>query len=157
MAHKGKQVTRRSVLQMSGGTFAAAGAAAVSGPWSILRLYRHRVQDVRAESFFPYLGEKLVFSRSAGDQNAGATTAELKLANVSPHEGISRIESRISALDGKRRRESFSLLFEQNSGMPLGPGLRQLMHPQFEDFQLFLSPVGMPGRDGTIYLEAVFG
>jgi len=39
----------------------------------------------------------------------------------------------------------------------LGEGLRRLAHADFEDFQLFLSPVGMPGRDGTIYLEAVFG
>jgi hypothetical protein len=81
----------------------------------------------------------------------------LKLAKVSSHESISRIESRIPAIDGKRRRESFSLLFEQTTGVTLGPGLHELIHPKFEDFQVFLSPVGMPGRDGTVYLEAVFG
>jgi hypothetical protein len=155
MASKEKQVTRRSVLQTSGGTFAAVGAAAIFGHWPLLRLNRLRLQDVRAESFLPYLEKTLVFQRPAEGQSPA--TAELKLAKVSPHHSISRIESRNPATHAKRRRESFSLLFEQKSSTPLGPGLHELRHPDFEDFQVFLSPVGKPGRDGTIFVEAVFG
>ena len=157
MARKGRQVTRRSILQLSGGAFAVAGVAAISGPWPSVRLNRFRLQDVSAESFLPYVGKTLVFESSAGDQHFTSPTAEFRLAKVTPHESISRIESRNPATYGKRKRESFSLLFEQKGGAPLGEGLHRLAHADFEDFQLFLSPVGMPGQDGTIYLEAIFG
>jgi len=61
MARKEKQVTRRSILQLSGGAFAVAGVAAISGPWPSVRLNRFRLQDVSAESFLPYVGKTLVF------------------------------------------------------------------------------------------------
>jgi hypothetical protein len=157
MARKGKQVTRRSILRLSGNAFAVAGVAAISGPWPSVRLNRFRLQDVNADSFHPYVGKKLAFERPAGDQSFGSPTAELRLSKVTPHENISRIESRNPAIYGSRRRESFSLLFEQKDGKPLGPGLHRLAHADFEDFQLFLSQVGMPEQDGTIYLEAIFG
>jgi hypothetical protein len=145
------------MLQMSWGTFAVAGVAAISGPWRIPKLNRYRLQDVDAETFLPYLGKSLVFQRPPEDCSLSPTTAKLKLAKVVPHENISRIESRNPTKYGKRRRESFSLLFEQKGGKPLGPGLHRLAHTDFEDFQLFLSQVGVPGPDGTIYLEAIFG
>jgi hypothetical protein len=157
MARKGKQVTRRSILRLSGEAFAVAGVAAISGPWPSVRLNRFRLQDVDAESFLPFVGRTLAFERPACDQNFASATTELRLAKVTPHENISRIESHNPAMNGKRKRESFSLLFEQKGGTPLGQGLHRLAHADFEDFQLFLSQVGMPGQDGTIYLEAIFG
>ena len=157
MAHDAPHVTRRSMLQSSGGTFAAFGVAAVSGHWPKLLLSRLRVQDVTAKSFLPYLGKTLVFQSPAEDCGETSSGKELKLTKVSPHESITRIESRNSTNDGKRRRESFSLLFEHASAGPVSTGLRQLTHPEFEDFQVFLSEVGMPKPDGTVYLEAVFG
>jgi len=157
MAHQGTQVTRRSMLQMSGGAFAVAGVASVSGQWPILGLGRFRLEDVSAQSFLPYLGKTLLFERSPEDRSLSSTTAELKLAKVIPHESISRLESRNPGKYGIRRRESFSLLFEQKDGKPLGPGLHRLAHADFENFQLFLSPVGVPEKNGTVYLEAIFG
>ena len=157
MAHDAPHVTRRSMLQSSGGTFAAFGVAAVSGHWPKLLLSRLRLQDVTAKSFLPFLGETFVFQGPAEDCGETSSGQELKLTKVSPHESITRIGSRNSANYGKRRRESFSLLFEQKAGKPLNSGLHRLMHADFEDFQVFLSPVGVPGRNGTIRLEAIFG
>lgn len=157
MARNGKQVTRRSILQLSGGAFAVAGVAAISQPWPLVRFNRFRLQDVNAESFLPYVGKTLIFESSAGEQSFASATMELRLAKVTPHENISRIESHNPAMKGKRKRESFSLLFEQKDPEPLGQGLHRLTHADFEDFQLFLCHVGAPGPDGTVYVEAVFG
>ena len=145
------------MLQMSWGTFAVAGVATISGPWRIPKLNRFRLQDVDAQTFLPYIGRTLNFQRPPEDRRFSSTTVQLKLAKVMPHENISRIEWRNPAKYGKRQRQSFSLLFEKNGGKPLGPGLHRLAHADFEDFRLFLSQVGVPGQDGTIYLEAIFG
>ena len=109
MARNGKQVTRRSILQLSGGAFAVAGVAAISDPWPIVRFNRFRLQDVNAESFLPYVGKTLVFESSAGDQSFASPTAELRLAKVTPHENISRIESRNPAMIWEADSASHSL------------------------------------------------
>jgi hypothetical protein len=156
MAHKDSQVSRRSMLKMSGGTLAVAGVGAVTGHWQIPRLHRFRVRDVDAAAFLPYVGNTFLFQEASEDRKGLRSNVELRLAKVESHKTISRIESQSPAEHGKRNRESFSLLFHQNAGEPLSAGIYRLDHANFKDFHIFLSPVGTPGKNGTVYLEAIF-
>lgn len=155
MTHEGTPITRRSMLQMSWGGFTAAGVAAISRPWRIPGLNRYRLQDVNAETFLPYVGKSLVFHGPFENGTLSCRTVELQLAEVSPHKNLSCLEERATSTG--RKRESFSLLFRQVNGKPLGPGLHRLAHADFEDFQILLTQVGVPSGDGATYHEAVFG
>ena len=157
MTHEAVRVTRRSVLETMSWATVVAGIGAISSHWAIRGLRRYRLEDVAAETFRPYVGHHLIFERPAEGSTSATRKVELKLTKVTSHENISQIESRDSAKCGKRQRESFSLLFEQKGSEALGPGLHRLANHKFEDFQIFLSPVGVRAPDGTNYLEAIFG
>jgi hypothetical protein len=157
MAHKGTQVTRRSMLQMGGSTLAVAGVAAISGHWQIPKLNLFRVQDVDSETFLAYIGKTLRFVPAKEEHSFSPEPVNLKLTAVTRHEDISRHESQKPGMYGRRQRQSFSLFFQQEGGKPLAAGIHRLVHANFENFQIFVSPVGMPGSDGRRHLEAVFG
>jgi len=157
MAYQGTRVSRRSLLQLSWQGIAALGLARLPGGLRLWKQTRLRIEDVTAESFLPFVGRKFTFHCPAQGGNSTASSVNLKLASVMRHENISRIESGIPAIRGKRRRESFSLLFELRGEDPLGPGLHQLEHPDFEASPLLLSQVCGSKRDSTMYYEAVFG
>jgi hypothetical protein len=157
MAHKGTQVTRRSMLQMSASTLTVAGVAAISGHWQILKRNLLRVQDVDSETFLAYIGKTLRFVPSKQAHSLSSATVDLILTAVTAHEDISRHESQKPSMYGRRQRQSFSLLFQQQGGKPLEAGIHRLVHADFEDFEVFLSPVGMPRSDGRRHLEAIFG
>jgi len=157
MAENGTRVTRRSLLQMSWRTAAIAGVTGVCKYLTVWKSSKQRLQDVTADSFRPYEGRELVFARPVADRRVFSRSVELKLAKVTAHERIARIESRNPAKYGKRSRESFSLLFELKDAEPLGEGLHRLVHGDFEGCQLFLSQVSKPRPDGTLLYEAVFG
>jgi len=155
MAQEGTPITRRSMLQMSCGGFATAGVATISGSWPLLKLDRHRLRDVTAETFLPYVGKTLVLERPSEGCTLFCTTAELQLVAVSPHAHLSRLEDR--TVRAERKRESFSLMFKPDTGSPPESGLYRLRHIDFEGVQILLTRVGVVGRDGSCYLEAVFG
>ena len=155
MAQEGTPITRRSMLQISWGGFAAAGVAAISRPWQFSGLTRYRLQDVTADAFLPYVGETLAFHTPLADPTFSSNTVELELVEVSPHKNLSPLEARTGTTG--RKRDSFSLLFKQSSGKKLESGLHRLAHPDFEDFAILLTQVGAPGRDGATYHEAIFG
>src|SRR5208283_5158264 len=111
MTHEGTPITRRSMLQMSWGGFAAAGVAAISRPWRIPALNRYRLEDVNADAFLPYLGKTLVFERPLEDGILSSRNVELQLAEVTPHRNLSRFEQQNRVRNAVRKRESFSLLF----------------------------------------------
>jgi hypothetical protein len=157
MAEKGMGVTRRSLLQMSWRAAAFAGAASAWRSFGIWKRPKASLRNVTAESFEPYEGQQFLFARPPAAPAVFSKTVELKLAKVSPHEHITRIESRDAATRGKRTRESFSLLFEMKGGEPLGEGLHRLVHRDFEECEILLSQVSRPRPDGTLLYEAVFG
>jgi hypothetical protein len=155
MADSSKTITRRSLIQLSGGAAAFVGAARAG---ECLKLWQKvQLQDLTAESFRRYEGQNLVFSRPAAAGAILTRTVTLKLAKVSTHERVAQIEVRNPEKYAKRDRESFSLLFELAGGEPLGNGLHRLLHPDFAGHQLFLAQISRPRTDGTRLYEAVFG
>jgi hypothetical protein len=150
-------VTRRSVLQTGWRAAALAGVAGACRSVAAWKRSKGRLQSVTVESFKPYEGQGFLFARPRVAAALFSRTVELKLAKVTPHEHISRLESRDPAARGKRSRESFSLLFELKGGEPLGEGLHRLVHRDFEGCEIFLSQVSRPRPDGTLLYEAVFG
>jgi hypothetical protein len=145
------------VLQTGWRAAALAGVAGACRSIAVWKRSKGRLQSVTAESFKPYEGQDFLFARPRAGAALFSRTVELKLAKVTPHEHISRLESREAATRGKRTRESFSLLFELKGGEPLGEGLHRLVHREFEGCEIFLSRVSRPRPDGTLLYEAVFG
>lgn len=157
MAENRRIVTRRSLLGIG---WRAAALASVAGACRHLAVWKgakQSLQDVTAESFKPYEGHDLVFSRPIAGRGLVSKSVELKLAKVTVHERIAEIESRNPALKGKRTRTPFSLAFELKGGEPLSEGLHRLIHKDFDGCQIFLSRVSAPRADGTLLYEAVFG
>jgi len=156
MADQGKQITRRSVLHLSWCGLATAGVAS-SLLSKVAKLNKKHVGNVTEEEFLPYVGKKLTFRRFPSVDNLAPAEATLILARVTSHQSIRKIEARNPGKYGKRKRESFSLLFELQQGEPLESGLHQLAHPDFEGFDLFVSPISQPKNNRSMLYEAVFG
>jgi len=156
MADQTKHLTRRSVLHLSWCGLATAGAAS-SILSKVAKLNRKHVGNVTEEDFLPYVGKKLTFRGLPSGLDLAPAGATLILARVTSHGSIRKVEARNPAKYGKRKRESFSLLFELQDGEPLGSGLHQLAHPDFEGFHLFLSPISQPKSNRSMLYEAVFG
>jgi len=116
------------------------------------------ITDLSAEALQPYIGQRLVFQRPAGEEHITGGRVELELMRVTVSEGASK-EAADPERYPKRKRVSFSALFVLPEGaQPLGMGLHRLMHPDFEAEEWFLSRVMV--RDGDVrraYYEAVFG
>jgi hypothetical protein len=158
MAENGTNVTRRTLLQWSGGMaafFAAAGACASQlAPWNASNA---ELSELTAESFLPFEGQTLVFSRPVPKGSILSRTVELKLVKVDRHERVTRVEAQRAGRYGKRARAPFSLVLELAGSEPLGDGLHRLVHRDFSGHQLFLSQVGQPRPDGGLLYEVVFG
>lgn len=157
MAEKNTSVTRRSLLQTSWRAAAFAGMAGACRWMTVWKGAKQGLSEMTANSFQPYEGQQFLFARPRLGAAETSRSVELKLAKVTPHEHITRIESCDPATRGKRTRESFSLLFELKGGEPLGQGLHRLVHHDFSDCELFLSQVSGPRADGSLLYEAVFG
>jgi hypothetical protein len=158
MAENGTNVTRRTLLQWSGGMaafFAAAGACGGQlAPWNPSP---SKLSELTAESFLPFEGQTLVFSRPVPKGSILSQTVKLKLVKVDQHERVIRVEAQNAARYGKRTRAPFSLVLELESSEPLGDGLHRLVHRDFSGHQLFLSQIGQPQVGGALLYEAVFG
>jgi hypothetical protein len=150
-------VTRRSLLQTTWRAAALASLASAFPQFSFWKRTKQNLKDVTAESFRPYAGRDMVFSRPAIGTGIISPTVKMKLAEVTVHESAIRIESRNPAKYAKRSREPFSLVFELKEDAPLDEGLHRLMHPDFTGDELFLSQVTQLRPDGTLLYEAVFG
>lgn len=156
MAEHRTIVSRRSLLQASWQTAVLAGVASACQYLPVWKRTKQNLQDLTAESFRPYEGRDMVFSRPVAGGGIFSRSVAMKLAKVTTHEHITQIESRNPAIYGKRSREPFSLVFELKGGEPLGDGLHRLIHKDFEGCQLFLSEISQPRPDGTVVYEAVF-
>jgi hypothetical protein len=101
---------------------------------------KFEIANYTADTFAPYVGQVLVFDPSG---------VQLELLKVSR-----RNTGQVPA----GFREPFALLFALRSAEPLGRGLYQLVHDDFEPADWFLTRVLAPGRDPRFaYYEAVFG
>ncbi len=157
MAENRMVVTRRSLLQISWRTAALAGVAGAFQYLPGWKCAKQNLQDLTAESFKPFEGSDLVFSRPVASGGIFSRTVAMKLAKVTTHEHVTRVEAQNPRIYGKRSREPFSLVFELKGAEPLGDGLHRVIHRDFEGCQLFLSQVSQPRPDGTLLYEAVFG
>jgi hypothetical protein len=113
-------MTRRLLLRSGA---AAAGATVVGlRPWS----------PGVADAAMPRYLRRSTYLRLRSRRftaHAGGRTAVLRLVSA------------------KGRNAAFSLTFAGPLGAPLEAGTHTLRHPALGRFQLFLSPVGAPGRD----------
>lgn len=156
MADK-ERLSRRSLLEMSWRSLVVAGVAQAGRVFALAKPARRGLENATAASFSPHVGETFAFLKPASDRGMIRSTVELKLASVTRHENIARIEARNPAIHGKRKREPFSLLFELQGREPLGSGLHEFAQGEFQDCPVFLSPVQGPKHNGPIRYEAVFG
>jgi hypothetical protein len=157
MAENRLVVTRRSLLQIGWRAAALVGLTSALPKLSSLKRSKDNLEDVTAESFKPYEGLDMVFSRPVAGGGIFSRSVALKLAKVTTHKSITQFESQNPAIYGKRSREPFSLIFELKGGEPLGEGLHRIIQRDFAGCQLFLSQVSRPRPDGTLLYEAVFG
>jgi hypothetical protein len=101
---------------------------------------KFEIANYTADTFSPYVGQVLVFDPGG---------IQLELLQVS-HRKADQVPAGF--------REPFALLFALRSAEPLGRGLYQLVHDEFEPADWFLTRVLAPGRDPRLaYYEAVFG
>ncbi len=105
MAENGTNVTRRTLLQWSGGLaafFAAAGACGGQlAPWNASH---SELSELTAESFLPFEGQTLVFSRPVPKGSILSRTVELKLVKVDRHEtGYARRSAKRRAVSASAR------------------------------------------------------
>jgi hypothetical protein len=157
MADKGSRLTRRSLLEMSWQSLVVTLVARANGRIAFAKSARSGLESATAESFTPYIGKTLTFVQPAGERGIVSPAVGLKLKTVSRHENIARIEARMPAIDGKRKRESFSLLLELPGREPLGPGLHEFARGEFKGCPVFLSRVQSAKNHEPIFYEAVFG
>jgi len=157
MADTRSRLSRRSLLGMSWRGVVAAGVMQADRLTAWAMPMRRGLESATAESFQPGVGKTFEFLKPAGERGLFASTVSLKLMAVTRHEHLARIEARSPALRGKRKRESFSLLFELQGREPLGPGLHEFARGEFRGCPLFLSRVESSGNNLPIRYEAVFG
>ena len=157
MAEKGSHLSRRSLLEISWRSLVVAGVARANRWIAFAEPAKGGLENATAESFAPYTGETFEFLKPAAERGIVSPTVELRLKTVSRHDHIARIEARMPAIRGKRKRESFSLLFELPGHESLGPGLHEFAQGRFKGCPIFLSRVLSPKSHEPILYEAVFG
>ncbi len=150
-------VTRRSLLQTGCRAAALAGVSAAVPQIIFWQSAKYNLRELTADTFRPYEGSELLFSRPVSGVGAHSGTVKLKLAQVTVHERITQIESKHPTKYAKRTREPFSLVFELVGGEPLREGLHRLKHEDFAGCELFLTQIARPRPDGKLLYEAVFG
>jgi Domain of unknown function (DUF6916) len=150
-------VTRRSLLRIGWQTAALVGVASACEGLPLWASGQQNLHELTAESFLPYEGRDLVFSRPVSGREVFSRSVVLKLVKVTTHERTLQIESQHPGRYQKRLRKPFSLTLDLQGGEPLGEGLHRLIHKDFSGCQLFLSQVSQPRPDGTLVYEAVFG
>lgn len=107
---------------------------------------KFEIAKYTADTFSPYVGQVLTFKPS---DLASGESAQLELLHVS---------RRSSGPLPAGFREPFALLFALRSPQPLGKGLYEIVHEDFEPSAWLLTRVLAPGRDPRLaYYEAVFG
>jgi hypothetical protein len=154
---KRSDLTRRSLLDIGWRSLVVAGVARANRLIALAAPARHGLENATAESFAPHVGETFGFLKSARDRGVLSPAVELRLTAVSHHDNIARIEARMPAIRGQRKRDSFSLLFELPGREPLGPGLHEFAHGEFKGCPILLSQVQSVKNQGPIRYEAVFG
>lgn len=116
----------------------------------------HQIQEYVAELFYPHAGRQFTFLRPA-DPSGSRSSVVFDLVKVDAHEEFGR---RVGVgPDRLYKRVPFSLLFRLCSQAPLGRGLHQIQHPDFEPEEWFLSRIMLPGQDpgpSCMWYEAVF-
>lgn len=157
MADTRSSLSRRSLLGMSWRGLVAATVMHADRLAAFARPAKRGLETATAESFYPSIGEAIEFLKPAGQRGLFSRTVFLKLTAVTQHKNIAGIEARMPALRGKRKRESFSLLFELQRREPLGPGLHEFAGGEFRHSSVFLSRVGRRENNLPICYEAVFG
>ena len=120
-------LTRRTLLRNG----AAAAAAAMLGarPWSPASAAAS-VNHLKRSTYTPLVG-----------QSFAPASVELSLVSVSDVAGAKHAK----ALAGSE--DAFVLTFSGPASSPLESGIQRLRHPRIGEFEMFLSPVGQPGRD----------
>lgn len=157
MAQNRITVTRRSLLQTSCRAAALASVTAALPQITLWKGAKYNMGDLTADSFRPYQGSDLIFSRPVTGVDVQSGTVILALAQVIVHERIIQLESQHPTRYAKRLREPFSLVFELNGREPLGEGLHRLKHEDFSGCDLLLTQVSRPRADEKLLYEAVFG
>jgi len=123
----------------------------------VRRVGRGGLESATADSFSPLVGRTLSFRESPSEGSILPSTVAMKLVSVTRHEHISRLERQIPELRGKRKRESFSLLFELSGSKPLGTGLHEFTRGEFKGCPVLLSRVASASKTGLFHYEAIFG
>jgi hypothetical protein len=116
----------------------------------------YRISDYKAEVFSCYSGRSLEFLCPANVAGHRPPVA-MELARV---EANALVAERMGVGPDKLyKRVPFSLLFRVCGAGPLGHGLFQLQHPDFEPEEWYLAPVLVQGQDpgpNCMWYEAVF-
>jgi len=145
------------MLRMSWQSLLVAGVAGTKPLMALVRPMRGGLEAATADSFAPLAGRMLAFRELPSEGGVTSPTVAMRLVSVTRHEHISRAEARMPELRGKRKRESFSLLFALSGSKPLGPGLHEFTRGEFKGCPVFLSRVGSAGKTGLLHYEAIFG
>jgi hypothetical protein len=108
---------------------------------------KFEIANYTADTFLPYVGQVLTFKPC--DVATAGEPVQLELLQVS---------RRNSGPLPAGFREPFALLFVLRSAQPLGRGLYEIVHDDFEPSGWLLTRVLAPGRDPRLaHYEAVFG
>ena len=157
MAERRSRLSRRSLLGMGWWGFVAAGVAPTGRLFAIAKPSGRGLERATAESFEPQIGQTFEFLKPEAERGLFASTVSLKLEEVTRHTEIARLEERRPALRGKRKRQSFSLVFLLQGSNPLGQGLHVFSRGTFCGCPLFLSRVQSSDNKLPLRYEAVFG
>jgi hypothetical protein len=157
MANTLSRLSRRSLLGLSWRSLVAAGVMRADRLVAFAKPPRRGLETATAESFDPGIGKTFEFLKPAAERGLLAPTVALELKAVARHENIARIEARTPSLSRKRKRQSFSLLFEMQRGEPLGPGLHEFAQGEFRGCPVLLTRVLGTGSNLPLRYEAVFG
>jgi len=157
MADTQSCLSRRSLLGMSWRSLVAAGVLRADQLAAFAKPATQGLEKATAESFDPSIGKTFEFLKPAAERGLLAPTVSLKLEAVTRHENIARMEAQKPSLRGKRKRESFSLLFEMQGREPLGPGLHEFAQGEFRGCPVLLTRVNSVGSNLPMHYEAVFG
>jgi uncharacterized protein DUF6916 len=157
MANTRSCMSRRSLLGLSWRSLVAAGVMRADRLVAFANPPRRGLETATAESFDPCIGKTFEFLKPAAERGLLAPTVAMELKAVARHENIARIEARTPSLRGKRKRDSFSLLFEMQGAEPLGPGLHEFAQGEFRGCPVLLTRVGSAASKLPARYEAVFG
>lgn len=131
-----EKISRVSFLRAAGSLVAALFAS----PFAAMAARNPGDGLLHASSFEPLLQSQFMVRSKAGSMTARL----VKVKDRSKH---------FTKKSQPVNLETFSLLFQTESGAALESNMHKFDHPQIGTFSLFLSPTKVNGRDG--YYEAV--